>query len=127
MDYVVDNEMSDNRLGVSSGGSFSLRKGHHAKNNPATSRAGYSIAFIATILWSTTGVLISYLSRTYQLPSLVLAFWRDLLRRVWHAVRAAGAAAASASACRGSQWGFMVLYGLTPGSLQFDVDLLGAV
>ncbi len=39
---------------------------------------GYFIAIVATVLWSTTGVLISYLSKTYQLPSLVLAFWRDL-------------------------------------------------
>lgn len=30
------------------------------------------------MLWSSTGVIISYLSRTYAIPSLVLAFWRDL-------------------------------------------------
>ena len=39
---------------------------------------GYILALIATILWSTTGPLISYLVKTYALPSLVLAFWRDL-------------------------------------------------
>lgn len=39
---------------------------------------GYLICLAGTIAWSTTGVLISYLIRTYQLPSLVLAFWRDL-------------------------------------------------
>ncbi|MEW5942192.1 MAG: DMT family transporter [Chloroflexota bacterium] len=39
---------------------------------------GYFIALAATVLWSSTGVIISYLSRTYALPSLVLAFWRDL-------------------------------------------------
>jgi DME family drug/metabolite transporter len=39
---------------------------------------GYVIALVATALWSTTGVLISYLSKTYALPALVLAFWRDL-------------------------------------------------
>jgi len=39
---------------------------------------GYLIALIATILWSTTGILISYPSKTYALPALVLAFWRDL-------------------------------------------------
>jgi drug/metabolite transporter (DMT)-like permease len=44
----------------------------------STYSRGYLIALIATILWSSTGVLISYLSRTYALPSLVLAFWRDL-------------------------------------------------
>jgi drug/metabolite transporter (DMT)-like permease len=39
---------------------------------------GYIIALTATMLWSFTGILISYLSKTYSLPSLVLAFWRDL-------------------------------------------------
>jgi drug/metabolite transporter, DME family len=39
---------------------------------------GFVIALIATVIWSTTGPLISYLSKTYSLPSLVLAFWRDL-------------------------------------------------
>jgi drug/metabolite transporter, DME family len=39
---------------------------------------GFIIALIATVVWSTTGPLISYLSKTYSLPSLVLAFWRDL-------------------------------------------------
>jgi drug/metabolite transporter (DMT)-like permease len=39
---------------------------------------GYLIALTATVLWSFTGILISYLSKTYALPSLVLAFWRDL-------------------------------------------------
>jgi drug/metabolite transporter (DMT)-like permease len=39
---------------------------------------GYLICLIATTLWSTTGVLIRYLTENYHLPSLVLAFWRDL-------------------------------------------------
>ncbi len=39
---------------------------------------GYIIALIATILWSSTGIIISYLNVTYLLPSLVLAVWRDL-------------------------------------------------
>ncbi|MBE0681797.1 MAG: EamA family transporter [Anaerolineales bacterium] len=39
---------------------------------------GYVIALTATILWSSTGIFISYLGKNYQLPSLVLAFWRDL-------------------------------------------------
>lgn len=46
-------------------------------SNPSSSR-GYWIALAATVLWSSTGVIISYLSRVYALPSLVLAFWRDL-------------------------------------------------
>jgi len=39
---------------------------------------GYLIALSATLLLSFTGILISYLNRTYSLPSLVLAFWRAL-------------------------------------------------
>src|SRR5512136_797837 len=39
---------------------------------------GYLIALVATAFWSTTGVLIRYLTETYHLPPLVLAFWRDL-------------------------------------------------
>jgi drug/metabolite transporter (DMT)-like permease len=39
---------------------------------------GYLICLTATVFWSTTGVLIRYLTETFNLPSLVLAFWRDL-------------------------------------------------
>ena len=39
---------------------------------------GYAICLAGTVIWSTTGILIRYLTETYALPSLVLAFWRDL-------------------------------------------------
>ncbi|KAA3656660.1 MAG: DMT family transporter [Chloroflexi bacterium] len=39
---------------------------------------GYSIALTSSIVLSTTGILIRYLTQTYQLPSLILAFWREL-------------------------------------------------
>ncbi len=45
---------------------------------PKKTSEGYLIGVAATILLSFTGILISYLSRVYQLPSLVLAFWRDV-------------------------------------------------
>jgi len=38
---------------------------------------GYTTAFISAIVLSTTGILIRHLTQTYQLPSLILAFWRD--------------------------------------------------
>ncbi len=73
---------------------------------------GYIIALTATVLWSFTGLIISYLSRTFSLPSLVLAFWRDLFvsagmvlgllvfnRERFHLEHV--------------HWGFMVLYGFT--------------
>ena len=40
---------------------------------------GYLICFVGTVLWSSTGVFIRYLTENYHLPPLVLAFWRDLI------------------------------------------------
>jgi len=40
---------------------------------------GYLICLSATVLWSSTGIFIRYLTETYRLPPLVLAFWRDLI------------------------------------------------
>jgi drug/metabolite transporter (DMT)-like permease len=56
-------------------GSIFLGAGMQEKTGN-TSR-GYFIGLSATIFLSFTGILISYLSRAYALPSLVLAFWRD--------------------------------------------------
>jgi drug/metabolite transporter (DMT)-like permease len=39
---------------------------------------GYLICILSTFLWSSTGVLIRYLTETYRLPPLVLALWRDI-------------------------------------------------
>jgi drug/metabolite transporter (DMT)-like permease len=39
---------------------------------------GYTSAVIAAVFLSTTAIFISYLTRTFQLPALVLAFWRDV-------------------------------------------------
>ncbi len=73
---------------------------------------GYLIALTATVLWSFTGILISYLGKTYALPSLVLAFWRDLFVSL-------GMTLVFILLSRArfhldpSQWKFMVLYGFT--------------
>jgi drug/metabolite transporter (DMT)-like permease len=40
---------------------------------------GYGICLIATVLWSTTAIFIRYLTETYRMPPLVLAFWRDII------------------------------------------------
>jgi drug/metabolite transporter (DMT)-like permease len=45
-----------------------------SRNNLAR---GYPIALISAVILSTTAILIRYLTNTYQLPALVLAFWRD--------------------------------------------------
>jgi DME family drug/metabolite transporter len=81
-------------------------------NKTSSYSRGYTIALIATLIWSFTGIFISYLSSTYAMPSLVLAFWRDLFvsfgmviglfifsRTRFHLER--------------SHWKFMVFYGLT--------------
>jgi drug/metabolite transporter, DME family len=73
---------------------------------------GYIIAMTATVLWSFTGILISYLSRTYALPSLVLAFWRDLFVSLGMIVAFILLSRARFHLDR-SQWKFMVLYGFT--------------
>ncbi len=39
---------------------------------------GYSIALVSAVILSTTAIFIRYLTQTYQIPALVLAFWRDL-------------------------------------------------
>ena len=40
---------------------------------------GYAIALTATILWATTGILISYLLTNYTIAPLTLACWRDII------------------------------------------------
>jgi len=78
----------------------------------STFSRGYLIALVATVLWSTTGVLISYLSKTYALPSLVLAFWRDLFVSFGMLVGLTLFSRVRFQLNR-SHRGFMILYGLT--------------
>ncbi|RPJ41601.1 MAG: EamA family transporter, partial [Chloroflexi bacterium] len=39
---------------------------------------GYPIALAAAAILSTTAIFIRYLTQTYQIPPLVLAFWREV-------------------------------------------------
>jgi drug/metabolite transporter, DME family len=73
---------------------------------------GYIIALTATVLWSFTGILISYLSKTYSLPSLVLAFWRDLFVSFGMVIGLLIFSRARFYLAY-THWGFMVLYGFT--------------
>jgi len=81
------------------------------KHTSRSSR-GFMIALTATVLWSSTGILISYLSKTYSLPSLVLAFWRDLFVSFGMVVGLLVISRSRFQLAR-KHWGFMVLYGLT--------------
>jgi DME family drug/metabolite transporter len=40
---------------------------------------GYMICLVATFAWASTGIFIRYLTETYRLPALALAYWRDML------------------------------------------------
>lgn len=71
---------------------------------------GYIIALTATVLWSSTGIIISYLSKNYQLPSLVLAFWRDLFVSFGMVVGLSFFSRPRFQLDR-THWIFMVLYG----------------
>ncbi len=43
---------------------------------------GYLIAFVGTVIWAATAVFIRYLTETFHMPPLVVAFWRDLLTAI---------------------------------------------
>ena len=86
-------------------------KGCIMKQTSQSSR-GFMIALVATVIWSTTGIFISYLSKTYSLPSLVLAFWRDLFVSFGMVVGLFIFSRVRFQLDR-KHWGFMVLYGLT--------------
>ena len=47
-------------------------------NSTSRLARGYAAALLSALILSITGILIGYLTRTYGLPALVLAFWRDL-------------------------------------------------
>ena len=40
---------------------------------------GYTVAVFSALILSTTAIFIRHLTQTYQIPALVLAFWRDLI------------------------------------------------
>jgi len=78
---------------------------------PASFSKGYLIALAGTILGSFTGILISYLSVNYALPSLVLAFWRDLFVSLGLVFAFLIIAPARFHLPR-VHWGFILLYGV---------------
>ena len=75
------------------------------------SSRGYLIGVSATVLLSTTGILISYLSTAYKLPSLVLAFWRDCFV-VFGLVVMFALFSRARFRLGGPHWKFFILYGL---------------
>ena len=47
-------------------------------SSAARFKQGYGIVLAATVIWASTGVVMSYLFLNYTLAPLTLAFWRDL-------------------------------------------------
>ncbi len=72
---------------------------------------GYPVAVLSTVVLSTTAVFIRYLTKTYGMPALVLAFWRDIFTAVAMAAILAVFHPGSLLLKR-KDTGFMVLYGL---------------
>ncbi len=46
-------------------------------HNRSNLSRGYAYALVSAAILATTAIFIRYLTQTYQLPALVLAFWRD--------------------------------------------------
>ena len=90
------------------------------------SSRGYLIGVSATVLLSTTGILISYLSTAYKLPSLVLAFWRDCFVVFGLVVMFALFSRARFRLGRSALEIFHFIR-LDPIAVQFDVDILGSI
>ena len=90
------------------------------------SSRGYLIGVSATVLLSTTGILISYLSTAYKLPSLVLAFWRDCFV-VFGLVVMFALFSRTRFRLRRSALEIFYFIRLDPIAVQFDVDILGSI
>jgi len=77
-----------------------------------TTSQGYISAFSAVLLWSFSGILISYLSRDYAVPSFVIAFWSVLFVALGMFV---GLSVFNRNLLQidRSQLRFMILYGFT--------------
>jgi len=71
---------------------------------------GYLIALLGTVIWSSTAILIRYLTENYEIAPLTLAFWRDLmafatLAAAWRVFRPEWLRV------RRTDWVFMGIYG----------------
>ncbi len=77
----------------------------------STIARGYLIALAGTTIWSTTAIFIRMLTATYQLPPLVVAFWRDLFASAALAIAFAIVAPALLR-CERRHLRFLLAYGL---------------
>lgn len=52
--------------------------GHSTGTSQTSTSRGYSIAIIGVAIWSFTAIFIRYLNDAFDMPPMVIAFWRDL-------------------------------------------------
>ena len=72
---------------------------------------GYGLAFLSALTLAWTGIFISYLTRTYGIPALVLAYWREVFV-VFTLLVALGVFRLAPLKVSRRQLGFLVLYGV---------------
>ena len=72
---------------------------------------GYTVAFISAVILSTTAIFIRYLTQTYHLPALILAFWREVVVALTMLL-ALGLLKPALLRVEHSHLRFLVLYGL---------------
>jgi len=72
---------------------------------------GYMAAFFSAIILSTTAIFIRYLTQTYHLPALVLAFWREVVVAL-SMLAALGVLQPALLRASRSHLRYLVLYGL---------------
>ncbi len=77
----------------------------------STLTRGYTIALGSAAILSTTAVFIRYLTQTYALPALILAFWRDVVVSLT-LLAGLGILRPTILRLRRSDLGYLVLYGL---------------
>ncbi len=72
---------------------------------------GYGIAVISAAILSTTAIFIRYLTQTYHLPALILAFWRDVFVMLT-LLAALGILRAQLLRIKSQHLGYLIGYGL---------------
>ena len=80
-------------------------------NTSSTLSRGYTLALLSAAFLSTTAIFIRYLTQNYHIPSLVLAFWRDVFVVVVLAAVMGVARPKLLKAAR-KDTGFLLLFGL---------------
>jgi drug/metabolite transporter (DMT)-like permease len=72
---------------------------------------GYTVALFSAVVLSTTAIFIRFLTQNYQLPALVLAFWREVFVAVALLI-ILGLFSRKLLRLPKKHWGFLVAYGL---------------